>query len=110
MADLPVDSPSVTEIYDTIEQKTPGGKWVAPLAATLAGLAIIVFSGRYLLENVVSPLGAWLATQGGAVAQWNALAGIGVAAFLFICVAEWRLSRRVKTLETLAHNFAVVGD
>jgi hypothetical protein len=55
-----------------------------------------------LLREGIAPLGRWLSAEGGSVAQWNAVAGEMPVGFALVAVGLWRLSKRVKVLETAA--------
>jgi hypothetical protein len=92
-------SGSIREMYALAEEKMPFGRYLAPAALLLGGLAVIVGATRYIYDTLLRPAAAKVSAYNGASVGWLALFVLGV-----VIVVGWALTiatfnRRLDAME-----------
>lgn len=61
------------EMYTLAEEKVPFGSFLAPLVLTLAILAALVASVRYIFDTLIRPIASQVAIRQGSAVGWVSL-------------------------------------
>lgn len=100
------------EAVEVIEQRIPAGRLFIPVVGLLLIVVVLVWGLRFIHEQAVKPIAAWIETRGTGIDQWTALLAImfvGFASFAGVLVSMNRRAKRWDEVLTRAIQSFVDG-